>query len=282
MSAENSSGRKRGRKCPIVRPLTSDTPTAGRSVCRGSRAQLMEEEMDRLALGVLLLVALTAQAGSEVIRKECQTEESRGLRLVAEAMSRAARESDPWAGCPGGGCTMSSSVADSMRATQRRFEAEAIASLLKARAAEAARCPHWERAIMDNIPATDEERSNVAAEFGRLITKRYERLAAFKKWQTDHPQCKHVTWFISGGICPDGDCSRTKTPYSVEDLSGNFEGKPGHCSIDGRGEAFRGTEEDMKPSDPATNPAIAEAECAAALRKFGFGDRWRVDPASCK
>lgn len=227
----------------------------------------------------ILVCALLAGTGAqaEIIRTQCQTEESRGLRYASKAMYQAAEESDPWRGCLSG-CQMQSSVADSMTITQRRFEAEARADLLKARAAEAAKCPEIADAIMSLGPITDAERSTVKTEFDRLMKNNNAELADLKKWQASHPQCKHVEWQKCASLIVEGvrqdpskDCS------SKEDLSG----KGGKCSVDGNDRDWRGSEDNMEMVDPATNPLIAKVACADALRSSGLGDGSYADPKIC-
>jgi hypothetical protein len=160
---------------------------------------------------------------------------------------------------------MQSSVAESMEITKRNFQAQALAAILKARALEAAHCPEWSQAIISVGPVTDEEKTEVKAEYDRLIKDEWDKYRAMIKWQNDHPQCKHVEWDFcssSGG----GDCS------SKEDLSGNFKGKTGYCSVDGHGPFLLGYEDDMTNSNPETNERIGQVACSQALRKYDLGD----------
>lgn len=216
--------------------------------------------MNRAIIAFLLM---TTAAWADVIRPQCQTEESRGLRFTSIAMYKAADDSDPWRSCSN--CSLPSSVVDTGRATQERFRAEGHAALLKARALEAAHCPEIADAIMNNIPATDEEKASITTEFSALMQKEYEHTHKLRVWQREHPQCEHVTWWWGsrGG--------------SKED----FEGKNGQCSADGAGEQWRGTKDDMKMFDPVTNELIAKVARANALRKHGFGDGSYADPKLC-
>ncbi len=217
-------------------------------------------------LSVFALIATVGTSAAEVVRKECQTEDSVGLRYTSQAMYQAAKESDPWRGCSSG-CSMASTLVDTMQATQRRFEAEGRMALLRARALEAAHCPKLADAIMNLLPVSDEDRASVAQEFERQMQKNRDELASLKAWQAEHPQCEHVRW-----IGPD---------YTKDDFSGKFEGKKGECSADGRGTAWRGTKDDLKMHDPDTNPLIGKVACADAMSKFGFGEGGYVDPKFC-
>ena len=142
------------------------------------------------------------------------------------------------------------------------------------------KCPQWADAIMNLGPITKEEKSTVAADFKARMQREYATLDELKKWQHDHPQCKRVEWWITGGTSINGGPWSAST-YSVEDFSGHFKGKPGQCSADGRGQAWRGTEEDLKSYDPTTNPLIAQVACADALHKINLGDGWYADPNLC-
>jgi hypothetical protein len=228
--------------------------------------------MNRNSFALLFLISVSCAAHADVIRPQCQTDESRGLRLASEAMYRAAADSQfHYPDCPNG-CTLStpSSQIEIMNATAERFRAEARASLYKARAAEAAKCPQWERAIMDNGPATEEEKTKVTDLFDAAIAQEWEQLAKQKAWQKDHPQCKHVHWQGGSGA-------------SKEDLSGKFEGKSGHCSVDGNGELWRGSDDNLKAWSPDTNPRLAKIACAKALQQFGFGTGEGMDdPKLCR
>lgn len=227
--------------------------------------------MNRFFIMIAAASTLSSPAmAGDYIRLQCQTEESRGLRYAAVAMSKAAEKSDPWYGC-GGNCQMQSSIADTMRTTQRRFEAESIASLLKARALEAARCPDIAEAIMNNLPANEIEAAPIRAEFAEKEKQEWERFGALEKWRDDHPQCKYVRWWRSG------------TDGSKEDFSGNFEGRKGFCSSDYRGEMWRGSEDDWTRINPDQNDLIFKVICADAMRKYGFGgDESYIDPKACR
>ena len=228
---------------------------------------------------ITALLMMTSVAGADVIRAQCQTEETRGLRFTSVAMYRAAEDSDPWRGCENG-CQMASSVADAGRATVERFRAEGRAALLKARALEAAHCPEIADAIMGNGPVSDEEKALIAADFDAEMQKEYARVHTLRVWQREHPQCEHVEWYGVGGWSNSGGQSGT-TPGSPEDFSGNFKGKKGQCSAAGNGEPWRGTKDDMTMRDPATNDLIAKVRCASALHKFGFGEGSYADPKLC-
>lgn len=224
--------------------------------------------MFKVSLVLMASFFVASPIRAEIIRKECQTEDSRMLRLTSEAIYRAAKNAEPPM-C--NGCSMPAAQYDIMRATAERFRSEALLNLLKARALEAAHCPQIERAIMDLGPATAKEADAVATEFERNMKKEYERFAAMKQWQLDHPQCKHVTgWIGSGG-------------GSKEDFSGNFEGKKGQCSSDSKGEWWRGIDDDLTMVNPDTNPLIAKVQCGNALSKFGLGEgQWSyADPKLC-
>lgn len=236
--------------------------------------------MIKLAIGVsVLLINITAAYPAML---QCQTNESRGLRLTAFAMAKAAAESDPWRECGGGGgCSMQSSVADSMIITQRRFEAESKAALYKARAAEAAKCPQWADAIMEGIDIAD-DMSAVIAAYEEAMQKEYLRLDEMKAWQKEHPQCKHVEWAVYSGICTNGDCRNTTTEYSPEDFSGKYRGKAGLCSASGKGPSWRGTEESLDSYDPDKNDRISKVRCANALQAAKLYDGWYADPKFCR
>jgi hypothetical protein len=222
---------------------------------------------------------MTTATWADVVRTQCQTEESRGQRFTSIAMYKAADDSDPWRGCMGG-CQMASSIADAGRAMVERFKAEGRAALLKARALEAAHCPDIAEAIIDNGPATAEEKAPIIAAFEAEMQKEYARIHTLRVWQREHPQCEHVEWYGIGSWAATGNQSGT-TPGSSEDLSGNFKGKKGQCSAAASGEMWRGTKDDMTMWDPATNDLIAKVRCANALRKFGFGEGSYADPKIC-
>jgi len=229
-------------------------------------------------IAVLFLLITVTDCYADVIRSQCQTEESRGLRLTSEAMYKAASRSEPNL-C--NGCSMNSNRYDMMRSTAERFRAEALSSLLKGRALEAARCPQWERAIMENGPATDEETAIVYADFEARMQKARDKLAAIKAWQIAHPQCKHVSGMISGGVSING-APPSSPSYSKEDFSGNFGGKKGQCSSDGTGSIFwYGSEDDLTMIDPSSNDRIAQVACADALKTLGLGDGWYAEPSLC-
>ncbi len=245
----------------------------------------MSAVVAKIALPFLGLALLAGSARAEVIRKECQTTESRGLRLTAEAMNKAASESEPhYPSCPSGQMCMFDGIPqvqeNAMKVTADRFRSEATASLLKARAIEATKCAKWERAIMEDRPATDKEKQDVAAEFDRLMQVEWAKLAELKKWQIDHPQCKHVE-VTSSQACssPPGTC---KDASSKEDFSGHVDGKAGECSADGHASIWwRGSGDDLTAYNPDTNSRIAEIQCADALKKFNFGNGWMSDPKNC-
>lgn len=225
-------------------------------------------------VAALILVFVTA-SHADFIRKECQTEESRGMRLASQAMYRAASDAQPF--CP---ISCPSSLYDMEQATQKKFELEAHVSLLKARAMEATKCPQWEQAIMNNTPATDEERAKVSEVFQAKMVKNYAEVHKMREWQKAHPQCKHVEWFGVGSWASSSGQSGT-TPGSVEDFSGNFHGQKGVCSAGGDGTAWHGTDDDLTSYDPVTNKFIAQVACADALSGSGFGDGMYADPKSC-
>lgn len=222
---------------------------------------------------ITIFLAVNPATAADYVRPQCQTEESRGLRYVATAMETAARKSDPWDGCTGICGPQSSSVVDSMRATQRRFEAEALMSLLKARALEAAHCPDIADAVLRNLPATESEAAPVYSEFAEEEKKEWSRFRTLEKWRDDHPQCKRVHWWRSS-IGPSG---------SKEDFSGNFEGKEGDCSSNNEGEMWRGSEDDWSRVDPNQNLYIFQVKCATAMRNHGFGGGENyIDPKFCR
>lgn len=195
------------------------------------------------------------------------------MRYTSIAMYKAAADSDPWRGCSSG-CQMQSSIADSMTATQRRFEAEARASLLKARALEAAHCPQWGDEIMNALPVTPAEKAEVAEEYTRRMDANMDELSDVWVWQMNHPQCLHTSAWVASGTGPDST--------SPEDTSGFYEKKKGYCSVYGRNEFWPHGLADKNLSDPDVNPAIRQVACANALRKFGFGDGSYADPKACR
>lgn len=223
---------------------------------------MMKITTTRLALVLFILNSGYAYAAMS----QCETKESRGLRFTAEAMAKAAQESDPWYGCSGG-CQMDSSTADSMDITKRQFEAQSKAALYKARALEANECPQFADAIMAGIDIPKDKEA-VAKKYKQSMQKEYDELSAQKQWQKDHPKCKHVEWW-------SGSTS------STEDFSGNFEGKPGFCSADGRGMAWHGTDDNLTNYDPDKNDLIAKVRCANALRDVGAFNGSYADPKFC-
>ncbi len=225
--------------------------------------------MIRKSILVCTLFA-TATAQAEVIRTQCQTEESRGLRYASRAMYQAAEESNPWAGCESG-CQMATSVAESMQATQMRFKAEGRADILKARAAEATKCPDIAEAIMSLGPATDEEKSAVKAKYDRIMKESADAFEATKAWRAAHPQCKD----LRSDLC----FSNGRDCITKENLSGNG----GVCVLDGHSKLLNGTEEDLKMYyNPETSPSLARVACRDALKASNLGDGGDADPKLCE
>jgi hypothetical protein len=168
---------------------------------------------------------------------------------------------------------------DTGRATADRFRTEARAALLKGRALEAAHCPEIADAIMCNSPVTDEEKQQVRTEFDARMFKAWSTLNEQQKWQAEHPQCKHVERTGPGGWSSTGGASGT-IPGSPEDLSGNFKGKKGQCSVLGTGPIWRGSEDSLAAYSPDTNPRLAQLACQDAMTKFGFDGP--ADPKQCE
>jgi hypothetical protein len=73
-----------------------------------------------------LLIAAAMLVAGEAWATTCETSESIKERAIANAYAQSARESMPFYGC-NEGCSMASSVADSMRMTAERFLAESHA-----------------------------------------------------------------------------------------------------------------------------------------------------------
>lgn len=215
----------------------------------------------------LALILFSLSSGyAHAAMTQCETKESRGLRLTSEAMAKAAQESSPWYGCSNE-CSMQSAMFDAMSVTQRQFEAQSKASLYKARALEANKCPQWADAIMAGID-NPKDKIAVAKKYKQSMKKEYDELSALKQWQKDHPQCKHVEW-MAGSI------------YSTEDFSGNFKGTSGLCSADGHGIAWHGTEDVLSAYDPDMNDLIAKVKCADILRDAKAFDGNYADPKFC-
>lgn len=225
---------------------------------------------------LILLIGMTS-AYAETPLPQCQSEESRAARYIAQGMMRAAEESAPFRNCSSG-CSMASSLADTMRNNSEYFVSQSRASLYRARALEAAKCPQYAEQIMEGVtPLTDTQKKKVASDFQTAMDKEYAELAALKAWQTEHPQCKHVVWWsVSGG-------------GSKEDFSGRFQdrehySKPfdaGWCSADSKGLAWRGTEDSLAPHDPDQNKLIAQTRCANALREVSAFDGSYTEPKFC-
>jgi len=125
-------------------------------------------------------------------------------------------------------------------------------------------CEHAKNLIL-GVPSTNKEKEDVQREFESGMAKEWATLGKQKEWQKSHPQCKHVEWWVGS----DG--------VSKEDLSG----KDGKCSVDGRGEAWRGTEDSLTMWSPDKNPGIAKVQKEEALRKFGFEPNAVVQSARC-
>lgn len=237
--------------------------------------------MKIIVAGFILALAPCAARAVEA-PTECQTEESRKYFYTAQGMNEAAANANPWRGCSGN-CTMQSSTADAMTINQRNFEAEATAALAKSRAAEAAKCPQWADRIMAGIGvATPEKQTKVAADYAAAIKKEYDKFEALKTWQIEHKLCKHVEWWVTGVAVVNDRPSGVST-YSPEDFSGNYKGKPGQCSADGHGVAWRGNDDDLTMEDPAQNDLIGKTACDNVLFAAGLVDAsWGyVDPKFC-
>lgn len=233
---------------------------------------------------VLAFLLAATPVAADVLRPQCQTEETRGLRFTADAMRKAAAESDPWQGCSYG-CSRESSVADSMHVTQKRFEAEAAAALYKARALEAARCPDLAGAIINNSAANEQELQPVREAFLVRQKKEWDEFRAIEKWRVEHPQCRHVMQWSWKSVSLNGV---SDSSVSVDDFSGHALGvtfnpqrEEGYCTVDGAGPVRRGTADDLSKDDPAQNKLILKVDCATSLRENGFDDGPYANPALC-
>ncbi len=57
--------------------------------------------------------------------------------------------------------------------------------------------------------------------------------------------------------------------------------KNGECSVDGSGEIWRGSEDDLTAWSPDTNPRLAEIARINALRNHGFVRDDKIIKAEC-
>jgi hypothetical protein len=228
---------------------------------------------------IVFAICLGASSASAAeAPKECQTEESLRYRYTAEGMNQAATEA-----MPNGFCSIScpTELYNSMEVKQWEFRSEASAALAMSRAIEAAKCPQWADKIMAGVGVpSPEQQSRVEANFRDRMDKERARFAALMGWQDKHPQCKHVQWMMSGGVITNG-LPDPRDYSSKDDFSGNYDGKAGYCAANGHGEAWRGTEDDMKMENPATNDLIAKVACANALRDEKLFDGSYADPKLC-
>lgn len=136
---------------------------------------------------VLILLLTTSMARAEVIRTECQTDESRKWRDVSKSEYRAARENNPWFGC-GGVCQRPTAFVEGQTAKMNQHASDARTALLRARSLEAAQCPRLADAILNVGPVTETEKLAVAAEFNRLMQfnrSRFEEQKRLRKGSLD-------------------------------------------------------------------------------------------------
>lgn len=232
-----------------------------------------------------ILVAWSVQAhAGDIVRPQCQTQETKTMRAVADAEAESLRErvsTGGWIIQMNGHYDQGSAAEDGVRTA---LKGESRLNLLKARALESVKCPHLAAAILGNLPATPIEQAKVDKDFDKRQQIRREFEVRMDQWRADHPGCKHVQ--AVRRIGPNGKPTDqywqwndgTPITYEAADLSGKANGVcragEGHTPLGNTlmlpdGEVLGQGSEDH-PKIPAD---YADQDCRAALGDYWFGDQ---------